>query len=92
MEIVHLLIGSDIKSTNNHLLACHRLSHALVSQKLRLLIRIILCLQIQKFTSKKSDARCIIGKNISNVTDTGNISIQLDMLTVCGHILLALKQ
>ena len=62
MEIIGLLIGTDIQGTNNHLFAAHALYYFLISLILFFLCGIILTAQIHEFTPEQTDSSGIAGQ------------------------------
>ena len=85
IEIIDLLVRSDIQSTNDNFFAGHILSYGLVNLELLFLCRIVFFFQVYEFTSEKSDAFRIIGKYIRNITCTSDVGIKVELTTTLGN-------
>ena len=91
IKVIYLLVCSDIQCTDDHLLACHHLYRLLIGLELFLLCREIISAQIQEFTSEKADSSCIIFHNIADISNTSDISINVDLMAIQSHVFLTLK-
>ena len=85
IEIIDLLVRSDIQSTNDNFFAGHILSYGLVNLELLFLCRIVFFFQVYELTSEKSDAFRIIGKYIRNITCTSDVGIKVELTTALGN-------
>ena len=91
MEVIHLLIRTDIKGTNDNLLTCHCLCNGLISLELSILCRIIIGSEVEKLTTEEADAASIILKYGRDITHTTDIGIEVHLPAIKSNILLTLE-
>ena len=91
IEIIDLLVCSDIKGTDDDFLTGHVLCYCLINLELLFLCRIIFFLQIYKFASEKSDTFRIIGKYVGNIAGTSNVCIKMKLTAALGNSLFSFQ-
>ena len=89
VEVINLLVCSDIQCTDDDLFLSHRLSHIFIYFKLFFFRREIVIFQIQKLASEQSDACCIIFDHSSDIRCISDIGIQFYFLSVQRYGLFA---
>ena len=90
-EVIHLLVSTNVKRTDDNLLACHILRYLLVNRELLLLCREICILQIQELTAEQTDSACVILEHCSNIRYISDVRVHIDLLTALCNILLAFE-
>ena len=76
VEIIALLVCTNVQCTDDHSLACHSLCNLSVNLELFFLCWEIFLLQINKLTSEKTDSTSIILNDCCQILDVANISVQ----------------
>ena len=91
VEIIALLVCTNVQCTNDHSLACHSLCNLSVNLELFFLCWEIFFLQINKLTSEKTDSTSIILNDCCQILDVANISVQHYFLSVKSNVLFSFK-
>ena len=91
LEVIRLLVRTDVQRADNHALAAHALGNRLVRLELLLLGRIIIVLQIQELRAEQADAAAVIGEHLIHIVRRTDVAVYHDLAAVNRHILLALE-
>ena len=91
MEIVHLLVCTDVQRADNDFLPRHALQHTLVRQKLLFFVGIVIIFQIQKFAPEQSDTAGIVEQHCTDIVHTADVGIDVDFGAVPGNVFLAFQ-
>ena len=91
MEVIHLLVCTDVQRADDDFLPCHTLQHTLIRQELLFLIGIVRIFQIQEFTPEQSDTTGVVKQHCTDVVHTADIGIDVDLGAVLGDVFLAFQ-
>ena len=90
LKIICVLVRSDIKSADDHLLTRHGLKHLPVGIELLRLIRKRISADVQELTAEQSDALRIVLNRICHIGHTADVRIDMNLLPALCHRLTAL--
>ena len=82
VEVIYLFVSTDIKGTNDNFLAGHHLYCLFVSLELLFLCREVISSKVKEFASEKTDSAGIILKNITDVTNTSDVRVDVDLVSI----------
>ena len=82
VEVIYLFVSTDIKGTDDNFLAGHHLYCLFVSLELLFLCREVISSKVKEFASEKTDSAGIILKNITDVTNTSDVRVDVDLVSI----------
>ena len=91
VKIIYLLVSSNIQCTDDHFLSCHHLYSLLVCLELLFLCREIISSEIQEFTSEKSDSAGIVFHYITDIANTSDICVNIDLTAIQSNVFFAFE-
>ena len=91
VEIIYLLVGTDVEGADDDLFARHALEHLAVGGELLLLRRVILALEIKELTAEQTYAARIVSEHRADPADAADVGVDVHLSTVESNVLLALE-
>ena len=91
VEAVSLLVGADVESSDDDLLAAHNLGDALVDSELFVLGGEGLGMQIDELGAEKSDAARVVLEHHRGVGNVADVGVNVDLGAVEGDVGLLLE-
>ncbi len=82
MEVITLLVRTDVQCTDDHRLSGHGFHHMPVYLELLLLCGEVFLLEIQEFAAEQADACRVVLHHGGQILAVANVRIQLDLLAV----------
>ena len=86
-QIICLFISADVQCTDDHLFAGHCLGYLFVNLKLLFLAWKFISAYIQELTSEQADTSGIIFQNVSHVSHTADIGVNIDLVSAFCNVL-----
>ena len=91
MEIIRLLVGTNVECADNDFFASQCLRNGLVGLKLLFFCGHAVTSDVEKFTSEQSDAASVICQNRGKILKASDIGVQIDLPAVNRYVILSLQ-